>query len=334
MLHNAYARSNGINHPAPSTYASSHQQPNGPAQQPNGYRPPAPSYLQSAPKGVTASPMEPSMSPQQQQIHRNQPAASYNPHQNGFARQRPPSSSLSAAMTPSNSQQARPFHEGQARTYAPSYGAPQSFSDTTPYTNGHMPNMASSPTPSLSATQGQTSVRFSPSGHNTSANGPAYVPNNNQPAPAAYSPMKHASPPAAHVRNFSNSNGQPLGNSQTPATVDPAQKSHSPVVGPHAPTLQSSSPKAPAAGISPVKHDLPPSSPPNSISRDVDIPRPDIPDSSGTLSNLPPTKQHPSSSPLPPALGIPSLQSVPALKPNVGTENQQGKALQPPVKRT
>lgn len=333
MPQSAYARSNGIHHPAPGAYAASHPQPNG-FGQPNGYRPSPSPYLQSPPAGVMTSSMKPSMKSQQEQMHQSQRNVTYDPHQNGFSRPPPPSTFANTATTPSNVQQVQASNGGQARDYASPHASAQFLVNSTPYANGKMPNMASSPTPSLSATQGQTCIRFSPSGQGTSANSHAYVPNDNQPAPSAYSPMKHASPPAAHARNSSNSNGHAPLNSQTSATRDLTKTSHSPVMGPRAPTLESSSPKAPAAGISPIKHDAPSQSSPNSMSRQADdLPTVEAQNYCGTVSTLPLTKQHPLSSPLPPASGGPSLAAAPALEPTVGTENCQGKALQPPVKR-
>ena len=84
-------------------------------------------------------------------------------------------------------------------------------------TNGDLPQFSSTspqtrPTPSLSATQGNTDVRFSPTAQPTPvspnrtssnllnlANSPgaaqAYSPSSGRPAPGASSPVKHASPP-------------------------------------------------------------------------------------------------------------------------------------------
>lgn len=87
-----------------------------------------------------------------------------------------------------------------------SYSNGPSMTSPQPSSNPSAPPMiADSPTPSLSATQGSTDVRFSPSqplssfsSNNTTSNPPhlAYAPTVNQPAASAYSPRKQSSPPS------------------------------------------------------------------------------------------------------------------------------------------
>lgn len=236
------------------------------------------------------------------------PPASWDPYQNSLIRQRSiPSFTHHASGTPpvqhwpSNSPH---FHQNGALILT-------------------APSIAASPTPSLSATQGQTNVRFSPTGHGHGAHGNAYMTNDNFPTPAAYSPIKRASPPPAH--------GGAPGLFQTPragsdGTGEVPTGCATSITGANAPTLSSPKTHEKIAGISPVKHDLPPSSPLQMPAQGTQYQREPLVNSTMLDKNDKDLRY----------LARPGSSFVAAplaLQPNIGLENGVGKALEPPVKR-
>lgn len=249
---------------------------------------------------------------------RTQGQGSFNPYQNAFqyssSSHRPTSSASSTPRPPSSQYQ----NNGQQRLFASPPVHQAMYHQATPQPNSHPPHISASPTPSLAPTQGQTNMRFSPTNHDQTAHASAYMPNNNHPTQAAHSPMKQASPPSSKPQASLNESSQ-----------------HSAVVGSHAPTLHSSSPngRERTAGLSPIKHDMPPSSPLQAPLEPLNTNQSSMPYGLDGIIESPTKPKHGAGSPLPPVSNMPSLASPPSLQPNVGAQNGLGIALQPPVKR-
>ncbi|KAI9722781.1 MAG: hypothetical protein M1828_004477 [Chrysothrix sp. TS-e1954] len=145
---------------------------------------------------------------------------------------------------------------------------PSSFGSSPHHLQGTKP---SSPTPSLTATQGATDVRFSPtrppSAHGLSTqpgfgNGApsSYSPTSSRPAAGGVSPTKQASsPPMAQTSpstSFGQAHGLPGPQFQQPSGY------HTQSQGLPSFSLTPNGSSNTTSGISPVKHEMPPSSPP------------------------------------------------------------------------
>ena len=128
-------------------------------------------------------------------------------------------------------QYGRPSSASSSQAHPTSAQSPSRFMNdpapSQPFLNGNS-TTHSRPTPSLSATQGNTDVHFSPAAQPTPlspsrhsnplnlANSPgaaqAYSPSSNRPAHSAVSPTKHSSPPqpASQMSSFSSTNLSPI----------------------------------------------------------------------------------------------------------------------------
>lgn len=251
-------------------------------------------------------------------------ANGHDPSRNAFQKQsRPISSPRPSSSSSANVQAAGGLHGSQLGHFASPYPRQTVHQNATPQSSAQNQWMTS-PTPSLSATQGQTNIRFSPASQTQPGHAHTYMPNNNNPSPAGYSPMKQHSPASS---SHGLSNAQQSSSFRSTSNGHKASHSNGAI---NAPTLQSSSPNQGdrAAGISPTKHDMPPSSP--SFAGQMQHPKPSPQPEFEGLGNSP-TKSM--GSPLPRPSNVPTISSPPSLQPNVGTENGTGKALEPPVKK-
>lgn len=197
------------------------------------------------------------------------------PH-NSPQQQHPPPNGLNHHPPP-----APPLHKPNVGTNSPFNNATFTSPPSKPYPQ---PSINHSPTPSLSATQGSTAVRFSPSQPKPSSANPnphlAYQPTSNHPTASAYSPQKQASSPPQHYpptwqqttpHVHAHSQHQPVQYQQAPMTngyhhtmaTTPIANTMLPAPSPAGSAISASSPHFPptpytatsaASGISPTKH--------------------------------------------------------------------------------
>ncbi|KAB8339144.1 hypothetical protein FH972_022080 [Carpinus fangiana] len=249
------------------------------------------------------------------------PAPQYPPHsfqQPYAAPSWQPPSSPSKPITPHHT-----HHNHIDRTYPQ---PPQQQLRQTP-TSQRSPSFehaaAGSPTPSLSATQGNTNVRFSPtqpqSGSFTGSL--AYTPVSNKPSAAAYSPTKKigSSPPQPQIARLNSPLTSTTGTNPSPYALNAGS-----FAAGRPPSSQASVIPDAAAGVSPVKHDVAssPAAPASSSSHQTGL---------GISSYPLAAPSHPpGGSPANSFAGAGSMGTAPTLSPNV---NAGATNLNPPVKK-